>query len=99
VNSRLIQLRERRARLLERAARQREELAGCVAALGTPIAIADRGIAIVRYIRARPGLVTAAAAIVMVLRPRRSFGWARRGFALWQSWRWLSTRLRKAANV
>ncbi len=92
MNERLLRVREQRARLVERAARQREALAEDVAAFATPIALADRGLAIVRYIRARPGLMAAAAALVVVLRPRRSFAWIRSGFALWQTWRWLHSR-------
>jgi hypothetical protein len=93
VNDRLIRIREQRAGLIERAERQRGEIASGVAAFATPIALADRTMALVRYIKARPGLLAAAAAVFMVLRPRRTFSWARRGFALWQSWRWLLARI------
>ena len=87
-----MRIREQRARLVERAARQREALAQGVAALSVPIALADRGMAVARFIKARPALVAAAATLVMVLQPRRSLRWVQRGVALWQTWRWLAVR-------
>lgn len=92
MNDRFIRIREQRARLIERAARQRGDLARDIAALSGPIAVADRGLAIIGYIKTHPVIVAAAAALVVVLRPRRSLGWARRGLMLWQTWRWLASR-------
>lgn len=89
----LIQIREQRARLQERAARQREALAQDLAVFCAPIALADRAMAMVRLLRTQPELIAAAAALLMVLKPRRVFGWMRRGFALWQTWRWLAARI------
>jgi hypothetical protein len=31
--------------------------------------------------------------LLVLLKPRRAFGWMRRGLALWQTWRWLAARL------
>ena len=82
----LIQIREQRARLVERAARQREELAQGIGAFSAPIALADRGMEPRKF---RAWL----AALLVLLKPRRAFGWIRRGLALWQTWRWVAARL------
>jgi hypothetical protein len=94
---RLAQIRARRERLIARSAAQRDELALLLAPLKGPLAVADRGIAAVQYARAHPGLVAIAAAVFVVLSPRRAFRWARRGFALWRGYRWASRALREIA--
>ena len=88
-----IQIREQRARLVERAARQREQLAQDIGVFSAPIALADRGMAAARFLRAHPEILAAAAALLVLLKPRRAFGWIRRGLALWQTWRWVAARL------
>jgi hypothetical protein len=94
---RLAQIRARRERLIARSAAQRDELALVLAPLKGPLAVADRGIAAVQYARAHPGLVAIAAAVLVVLSPRRAFRWARRGFVLWRGYRWAARALREIA--
>jgi hypothetical protein len=94
---RLDQISARRERLLARSAAQRDELALLLAPLKGPLAVADRGIAVAQYARAHPGLVAIAAAIFVVLSPKRAFRWARRAFAVWRSYRWAASALNELA--
>lgn len=79
--------------LVERAAGQREQIHRDVAALAGPIAVADRGIALYRFVRERPALVAVAGGILLALRPRRALAWGRRAFLLWRGFRWASAQL------
>ena len=96
---RLDQIHVRRERLLARSAAQRDELALLLAPLKGPLAVADRGIAVAQYARAHPGLVAIAAAIFVVLSPKRAFRWARRAFAVWRGYRWAARALNELAPV
>ncbi|MCX7892192.1 MAG: YqjK-like family protein [Burkholderiales bacterium] len=92
---RLAELERRRERLVLKAAAQRSALARDFRPLEPPLALADRGIAAVRYLRAHPGFVVAGVAVIVALRPRRALVWASRGFAAWRTWRWASAQLRR----
>jgi hypothetical protein len=94
---RIAQIHARRERLLARSAAQRDEMALLLAPFKGPLAVADRGIAVAQYVRAHPGLVAIAAAVVVVVSPKRAFRWARRGFAVWRSYRWAARALRELA--
>jgi len=95
---RLEQINARREQLLARSAAQRDELALLLAPLKGPLAVADRGVAVAQYARAHPGLVVIAAAIVVVISPKRAFRWARRAFAVWRGYRWASRALDELAT-
>jgi hypothetical protein len=60
--------------------------------LAPPLAFIDRCVGVLRYVVARPPLVAGIALVLAVLRPRRTFKWARRAFGLWQSYRWLTKK-------
>jgi hypothetical protein len=89
MNLRLAAIEVKRARLIERAARQREDLAQTLQLLSPPLAFADRCIAAVRFVVAHPPLVAGAAFVFALLRPRLAFRWARRAWGMWQGYRWL----------
>ena len=93
MNQRLVAIETKRARLLERAAREREQLAQALQSLAQPLAFADRCVNAVRYVASRPPLVAAAVFVFALLRPRRAIKWARRAFGMWQGYRWLSRRI------
>jgi hypothetical protein len=93
VNRRLAAIELRRAHLLERAARERGDVAQALQAWAQPLAFADRCIESVRFVISRPPLLAGAAFVLALLRPRRAFKWARRGFALWQGYRWLNRKI------
>jgi hypothetical protein len=82
MNERLQRLAERRQQLVARAAVQRAALAQHIEPWRTPLALADRGLAAVRYVRRHPGLVIGAAALLAVLRPTRAGRWLQRSWVL-----------------
>lgn len=88
---RLIEIGVRRGRLIERIARQRELLSQQMQPVRSALHGADRGIAGLRagvdYVRQHFALVLAAAALLTILTPRRSWRWAQRGFLAWRTWR------------
>lgn len=84
MNAKLIELAERRAMLVARAATQRRELAQAFAPWRGPLAIADQGVLAARYLGRHPELVVGAVAFAAVLSPRRVFGWLRRGWVVWR---------------
>jgi small neutral amino acid transporter SnatA (MarC family) len=96
VNRRLAQIRVRRERLLAKAAAQRDEVALLLSPWATPLAVADRGVAAVTYVRAHPSVVLVAAAAFVVLSPKRAYRWARTGFAAWRAYRWAVAALARA---
>jgi hypothetical protein len=63
-------LTQRRSELLARIAVQREEMAEIGAEWNTPLALADQGMAAVRYLRQHPLLVVGAMAIFVIRRHR-----------------------------
>ncbi|MBZ0067317.1 MAG: YqjK-like family protein [Thiobacillus sp.] len=84
MNKKSIRLAERRSLLIAQAEAQRTALAHNLAPWRARLALADRGIAAVRYVRNRPGLLLAAALVVAALRPRRLGTWLQRGWLAWQ---------------
>lgn len=93
--SRLDALRRRRNRLVLKSAAQRDSVARDFEMLEGPLALADRGLAAARYLRAHPGFVLAAVALVVALQPRRALAWAGRGLAAWRTYRLAATGLRR----
>jgi len=88
VSRRLAQIRLRRERLIARAAVERDGIALLASRLRAPLALADRGVLAVQYVRMHPGIVVLAVAAFVVLSPRRALRWARRGVYLWRGYRW-----------
>ena len=85
MNMKLIELAERRAMLVARAAIQRSELAQALAPWRRPLAVVDQGVLAVRYLSRHPGLLLGVAGFAAVLRPKRVFGWLRRGWMVWRT--------------
>lgn len=84
MNKKLVRLTERRRLLIAQAEAQRTALAHNLAPWRARLALVDRGIATVRYVRSRPGLLLAGALLVAALRPRRVGTWLQRGWLAWQ---------------
>ena len=91
-------LRDKRARLLVRAALEREQLSAQLDAWRAPLALLDRGVATARQVRRHPEWLVAVAVVIALVRPRRALAWARRGFILWRTWRWVSDAARGLAQ-
>lgn len=81
----------RRGRLLERIAHQRAAIATAVAPLEQVCSRYDQGVGFLQGLGAglarHPYLVTAAAAVLVMLRPGRVWRWTRRGLIFWQALR------------
>ena len=93
MNARLLAVEVKRARLIERAARERAAVAHTLQSWAQPLGFADRCVAAVRFVIARPPLVAGAVLVFALLRPRRAFKWARRTWGIWQSYRWLTQKI------
>jgi len=83
MNAKLIELAERRKILVARAATQRAELSQALAPWREALAVVDRGLVAVRYIRSYAALLAGVAAFVAPLRPLRLARWLRRGWLVW----------------
>jgi hypothetical protein len=90
MNKKLHHLAERRRLLVAQAAAQRTALVRSMEPWRARLALADRGIAAVRYVRRRPALLLGGALLLAALRPRRVGTWLQRGWLAWQ----LGRRLR-----
>jgi hypothetical protein len=92
LNPRLLEIELKRARLIDRAARERGDLAHALQGLSRPLDFIDRCIGAVHFVLARPPLVAGIALALALLRPRRALKWARRAFGFWQGYRWLTKK-------
>jgi hypothetical protein len=93
MSRRLIAIETRRARLLERAARERADVAQTLQSWAQPLGFVDRCIGAVRFVISRPPLVAGVLLVFGLLRPRRALRLARRAFGLWQGYRWLTAKV------
>lgn len=84
MNGELQRLAVRRQRLVAQAAAQRAVLAQQAAPWRPRLALADRGVAVLCYVRRHPALLAGAGVLVAALRPRISGIWLQRGLMLWQ---------------
>jgi hypothetical protein len=93
VNLRLAAIEAKRARLLERAAREREDVAQTLQSWSQPLGLIDRCLGALRYVISRPPLVVGAMLLFALVRPLRTLKWAQRAFGLWQGYRWLTQKV------
>jgi hypothetical protein len=97
MNQKLIQLAERRERLVAQAAAQRMALAQNIEPWRAPLARVDQGLAVLRFIKRNPAWLVGGAALLAALRPGRARAagvgkWLTRGWAAWQMVRQLRGR-------
>ncbi|MDD1678411.1 MAG: YqjK-like family protein [Methanomicrobiales archaeon] len=86
MNERLLELRQRRGELLERIDAQRAQLAEIASIWEQPLAIADRGMSVVRFLRDHLPIVVGVAALV-VARRRGLRGLLKRALRVWRTFR------------
>ena len=79
MSERTITLAQRRSALRAHCAVQRAELASNADQIEARLGSVDRGINIVRRYAAKPMLLTGAAALLLIIGPKRLFRWAGRG--------------------
>ena len=84
MNAKLIELVERRATLVAKAASERAELSQALAPWRRPLAVVDQGWVAVRYLRNHAALLAGIVAFVVPLRPLRVARWLRRGWLVWR---------------
>lgn len=84
MNARLRLLSERRERLVEQAAMQRQALARHIEPWRVPLALADRGLTALRRVKRHPEWLVGAVLLLAALRPRRVGKWLGRGWVSWQ---------------
>jgi hypothetical protein len=92
VNQRFAAIEARRARLLERAARERGDVARTLQLWSQPLGFIDRCMGLLRYVISRPPLLAGAVLVFALMRPLRTLKWAQRAWALWQGYRWLTQK-------
>jgi YqjK-like protein len=92
MNLRLVAIEAKRARLIERAARQREDLAQALQSLSQPLDFIDRCLGALRYVLSHPPLVAGAMLVFALTRPLRTLKWAQRAWGVWQGYRWLTQK-------
>lgn len=93
MQARLLELAVRKGELKARSAQQRDALAASTWPVEKALGVADSALLGVDWLKRHPGTVGLAVAAAAILRPRRSWRWARRGFFLWSGWRALRKRL------
>lgn len=100
MTNRLIELAVKRGRLQERIAGQRATLARQALPLVDALAMTDQVVVTGRrgldYLRAHPGQLAGAVAVLAVLRPKRVWRWGQRAFVAWEIWRRVRGRLERA---
>jgi hypothetical protein len=93
MNARLAAIEAKRARLIERAARERADVAQALQSWAQPLRFVDRCLDAVRFVVSRPPLLVGAVLVFALLRPRRVFRWVRRALGIWQGYRWLTRKI------
>lgn len=86
MNSQLSAVMQRRGELLARIALQREQLAEIGARLRPSLALADRGVAVARFLRSHPVLVIGVT-VALVISRRGVAGTAGIAWRVWKGYR------------
>lgn len=89
MNRQMAALMLRRGELQARIAAQRGEVVDVVARWEGPLAVADQGVAVVRFLREQPLLVAVVAAL-FVVRRRGVKGLVRLGLLGWKGYRYIA---------
>ena len=92
MNKKLTRLAEQREHLVAQAAAQRSALAHNLVPWREPLALADRGVAALRYVRRHPVWLLGAVLVIAALRTRRAGKWTRFAWVGWQVGRRLFRR-------
>jgi hypothetical protein len=84
MNKKRLRLAARRERLVAQASAQRTTLAENIEAWREPLALADRGLSALRYIRSHPEWTAGVTFLIAALMSRRTGKWLGRGWVTWQ---------------
>lgn len=89
VNKQMLAVMQRRAELLAKIAVQRGQVAEIGAQWQIPLAVADQGLAVVRFLRSNPVLVAGVAAL-LVIRRRGVTGLMMGMWRVWKGYRYFT---------
>jgi len=89
MNEQMLAVMQRRGELLAKIAAQRGQVAQIGARWQTPLALADQGLAAVRFLRSHPALVAGVVAL-FVIRRRGVVGLVKSGWRVWKGYRFLT---------
>lgn len=89
MNSQMLVVKQRRGELLARIAAQREQVAQIGTRWQAPLALADQGLVVVRFLRSHPALVASVVAL-FVIRRRGAVGLMKSGWRVWKGYRFLT---------
>lgn len=89
MSEKMLAVMQRRGELLARIASQREQVGQVGARWQGPLALADQGVAALRFMRARPVLVAGVTALI-VWRRRGAVGTIRMAWRAWKGYRYLT---------
>jgi hypothetical protein len=93
MNRKLQKLVQKREHLVLQAEKQREQLVQIVEVWRAPLAIADKGLAVISFIKKHPAwLVGGSAIFLKLVRPNRIGKWLGRGWVAWQLMRKLQSK-------
>lgn len=84
MNKSLLRIAVRRERIVAQAASQRRTLAQNVEPWRMPLALADQGITVLRYLKRHPEGIVGVAVLLAALRPGRIATWLERSWVSWQ---------------
>ena len=96
MNERRLDLARRQGALRARIADQRDQLAAYSRPLEMTLGLADRGLDGLDWARKNPLAVGGAVFLLALLRPKRTWNWAKRGFVVWRGWQGLKNLLVRA---
>ena len=89
MNKQMLEVMQRRRELLARIASQREQVAEIGARWQAPLAIADQGLAALRFLRSNLVLVAGVAALFMIYR-RGVVGLVKGAWRVWKGYRYFT---------
>ena len=89
MNKQMLEVMQRRGELLAKIASQREQMAEIGKRWQTPLALADQGLAVMRFLRSNPALAAGVAAL-FVARRRGLAGLVRGAWRVWKGYRYLA---------
>jgi hypothetical protein len=84
MNRKLTQLAERRAQLVAQAAAQRAALGASIEPWRAPLAVADQGLVVLRFVKRNAFWIVGGLALFAAVRPHVAGKWLRRGWLTWQ---------------
>jgi len=84
MNANLIKLAERKTLLVARIGNQRTELEQALAPWHGRLAIVDKGLLAVQYLKCHPVLLAGLILFPLIFRPKLAIKWFQRGWLVWK---------------